>query len=78
MSLKEQAAFDWAAGFLNIGTTYDIGAMSKYYADNGNKNSIEQIYGIPISSMENFKMNGKSADPVDSPKFGHFKLEIIL
>lgn len=63
LSLKQQAAFDVVAGMLNIGTTYDIGAMSNFYANEADKNNATSMNGTPISSMENLKFNGKSIDP---------------
>jgi RHS repeat-associated protein len=61
LSDKQVGAFD--ALLQGTGTAYDISGMSKYYAENGNKNSIEQIDGTPVSAMKSFTINGKSADP---------------
>ena len=63
LSLKQQTAFDLAARFLDIGTTYDIGAMSRFYANEADKNNATSMNGTPIRSMENLKFNGKKIDP---------------
>ncbi len=63
LSINQQAAFDKIAGMLYVGTTYDIGAMSSFYANEADKNNATSMNGTPISSMENLKFNGKSIDP---------------